>query len=220
MSSAVAIVLLWAGFAGTHMVLSSIPVRQRLIARIGEANFRGIYSLVALAFFVPLVWIYFAHKHAGPALWSVPIGPEVRGVVYVGMGLAFVLLGASFVQPSPALVVPGDPTPKGVLRITRHPLLMALAVFGLVHLLPNGHAADVAYFGGFVVFSIAGAWHQDQRKLATVPEYRAFYERTPFFPFTGTQTLRGLRELPLVAVTVALLAAITVRYFHGALFGG
>ena len=220
MSPVLAIVLLWVGFAGSHLILSSMPVRQRLTARIGEPRFRGLYSLVAFAFFIPLVWIYFKNKHAGAALWMLPPSAAIRWVVYAGMALAFVLMVTSFVQPSPASVVPGDPTPKGVLQITRHPTLMAFSVFGLVHLLPNGYAADVAYFGGFVLFPIVGAWHQDQRKLATVPTFRAFYERTPFLPFTGRHTLRGLRELPLVAVAAALLVAITIRYFHGSLFGG
>ena len=220
MSPVIAIVVLWLGFAGSHLFLSSLPIRERIIARIGEPNFRGLYSVVAFAFFIPLVWVYFAHKHAGPVLWSAPATPAVHWVVYAGMALAFVLLTASFVQPSPANVVPGDPNPRGVLRLTRHPLLMGILVFGLVHLLPNGGAADVAYFGGFVLFPIVGAWHQDRRKLATVPEFRAFYERTAFFPFTGRDTLRGLRELPPMVVAAALAIAVTVRYFHGSLFGG
>ena len=220
MSPVIAIVLLWLGFAGSHLVLSSLPVRQRLTARIGEPRFRGLYSLVAFAFFVPLTWVYFANKHAGPLLWTPLHGPMLRWTVYAGMGLAFVLLAASFVQPSPASVVPGDTTPKGVLRLTRHPLLMAIGIFGLVHLLPNAYAADVAYFGGFPVFAIVGAWHQDRRKLVTVPEFRAFYERTPFLPFTGRDTWRGVVEMPLLAIGVGLLLAVGVRYFHGPLFGG
>ena len=200
MSSVVAIVLLWAGFAGTHLVLSSIPVRQRIIARIGESSFRGLYSLVAFAFFIPLVSIYFAHKHAGPVLWAAPIGAAaVRWVVYAGMGLAFVLLVASFVQPSPASVVPGDPTPKR--RLTDHAPSAAdgaRAVFGLVRMLPNGHAADVAYFRGVDSWCSRSSARGTRTNASSrpSPEYRAFYERTPFIPFTGTQTLRGLTRAP------------------------
>ena len=219
MSPVLVIVLLWLGFAGSHLILSSLPVRQRIIARIGEPPFRGLYSLVAFTFFVPLVWVYFANKHAGPLLWTPPQGPAVRWLVYAGMALAFVLLAASFVQPSPASVVPGSTAPRGVLRVTRHPLLMGIGVFGLVHLLPNANAADVAYFAGFPLFAIIGAWHQDRRKLATMPEYRAFYERTPFFPFTGGHTLTALRELPFAAVGVGVLVTVALRYFHGPLFG-
>jgi hypothetical protein len=138
MSPTFEIILLWLAFAGSHLLLSSVPVRSAIIGRIGEPPFRGLYSLVAFAFFIPLTWIYFSHRHEGPLLWSVPIGPALRWFVYVTMALSFVLLVASFVQPSPATVgVASDAAPRGVLRLTRHPLLMALALFGLVHLLPE-----------------------------------------------------------------------------------
>ena len=215
------VVLLWLGFAGSHLVLSSLPVRQRIVARIGENAFRGLYSLVAFAFFVPLVRAFFAHKHAGRWLWVIERGAGLRWAMYAGMTLAFVMLAASLVRPSPAAVVPGDPTPRGVYRMTRHPLVMSIALFGALHLLPNGSTTDVAFFGGFVAFALIGAWHQDRRKLALeVPGFRAFHEATPFLPFTGPETLRGLRELSPAVVGAGLLASAVIRYFHATWFGG
>ena len=221
MSPTAQVVLLWCGFAGTHLVLSSLPVRQRIVARISEGPFRGLYSLVAFVFFVPLVRTFFANKHAGRWLWVVERGAGLRWAMYVGMGLALVMLAASLVRPSPAAVVPGDPTPRGVYRITRHPLVMSIALFGALHLLPNGSTTDIAFFGGFIAFALAGAWHQDRRKLALdVPGFRAFYEATPFLPFTGRYTLRGLGELSPIVVGAGIAAAAVVRYFHAAWFGG
>jgi len=113
MSPTVTIVLLWLGFAGSHLTLSSVRVRQALVARIGEGPFRGLYSLVAFAFFIPLVWTYFGHKHAGPWLWTLPLGPGLRWAIYAGMGLAFVLVVAGFIRPSPAAVTsPADGLPS------------------------------------------------------------------------------------------------------------
>src|SRR3989454_2526712 len=221
MSPTLTLVLLWLGFAGSHLVLSSLPVRRVMVARIGEGPFRGLYSLLAFAFFIPLVWTYFTHKHAGPWLWTLPRTPTLLWTVYAGMGLAFVLAVAGFVRPSPAALVPGDPTPRGVYRITRHPLVMSIALFGALHLLPNGSTADVAFFGSFVAFALVGAWHQDRRKLALgVPGFRTFYQATPFLPFTGRDTLRGLRELSPVVVGAGIAGAAVVRYFHAAWFGG
>ena len=221
MTPAVTIGLLWLGFAATHMGLSSLPVRQQLVARLGERPFQGLYSLVAFAFFVPLVWTFFAHKHAGRWLWIVTRGPALRWTLYVGMGLAFVLLVASLVRPSPAAVVPGDPAARGVYRITRHPLIMAIALFGALHLVPNSSTADIAFFGGFVGFALLGAWHQDRRKLALgVPGFRPFLAATPFFPFTGRDTLRGLRELSPAVVAAGVVATAIVRWFHPSWFGG
>jgi uncharacterized membrane protein len=99
--------------------------------------------------------------------------------------------------------------------------MMGIALFGLMHLLPNGSTADVAFFGGFTAFALVGAAHQDHRKLVTgAPGFREFHAATPFLPFTGPKTLRGVRELlPAVAGT-GIVAMIAVRYFHASWFGG
>jgi uncharacterized membrane protein len=194
-------------------------VRQRVVDTIGEQAFRGLYSLVAFVFFIPLVWVYFANKHSGPWLWTVSIGPVLQWFIYIGMGIAFTLLVASFVRPSPASILPGDTRPTGAFRITRHPLLMALAIFGLLHMIPNGSAADVAFFGGFLVFVLVGAWHQDQRKLATnTPGYREFVAATPFIPFTGGGIVTGVREMGPLVIVLGVVVTIVVRYFHSSWF--
>jgi uncharacterized membrane protein len=221
MEPAVGIALLWIAFTVTHVGLSSLRVRPRLTGALGETGFLALYSVIALAIFVPLVRLYFTNKHAGAELWSLPRGPLLTWIVYAGMAFAFILLVSSLLRPSPAGVVPGDPTPHGVYRITRHPMVMAFVVFALVHLLPNGREADVAFFGGFAAFALIGAAHQDRRKLvAGPPGYRGFYERTVFLPFTGRETLAGLRELSPVAVVAGLLLTVAIRYFHAAWFGG
>ena len=138
------------------------------------------------------------------------------------MKMLSLLLASSFLQPSPAGMAPASLTPRGVTRITRHPLVMSFAVFGLVHLLPNGWAGDLAFFGGFIAFALLGAAHQDQRKIAagTPAGYAEFVSATPFIPFTGGESLRGLRELSPIALVVGLGAALAVRFFHSSWFGG
>ena len=221
MSPPAVIALLWLAFAATHMGLSSVPVRRRLVALVGEGAFLGLYSVIAFAIFIPLVRTFFTHKHAGRWLWVIERGPALRWPMYAGMAIALVLLVAAFARPSPAGVVPGEARVAGVYRITRHPLFMAIAIFGVLHCLPNGAVGDVAFFGGGALFAVLGAWHQDRRKLALgAPGYREFHAATPFVPFTGAATLRGLRELSPVAVAVGLLATAIVRWFHPRWFGG
>ncbi len=221
MEPALGILALWLAFTASHVGMSSLRLRPRLVSALGETGFLALYSVVALGIFVPLIWLYFANKHAGPMLWSLPRGPLLSWVVYLGMGVAFILLVSSFLRPSPGGVVPGDTTPRGVYRITRHPMVMAFVVFALIHLLPNGFAADVAFFGGFAAFALIGAAHQDQRKLVVGPPgYREFFAQTPFLPFTGRETVRGLRELSPVAVVGGVLLAAGIRYVHAGWFGG
>ena len=219
MSTTAWILLLWVAFGLTHMGLSSVRTRPLLIARLGEQGFLGVYSLVSLAIFVPLVWVYFADQHAGPALWMLSLTPFLRWVLYAGMGIAFILLIAGALSPSPASIGAKGDGFGSIHLITRHPVFMAVALFGVLHLVPNGFASDVAFFGGLAGFSVLGSWHQDRRKLETGGEsFRTFYAATPFFPFTGRDTLRGLREFSPLALGIGIAVTVVLRYFHHSLF--
>jgi len=220
MSPALAVLALWVLFGGTHMLLSSTRVRPHLVARLGERPFQGLYSLIALVTFVVLVRYYGAHRHEGALLWALALAPPWRELLYLGNALALVLAAAGVMTPSPATVLGGPAEPRGVQRLTRHALFMGMALWALMHLAANGFASDVAFFGGFAAFSVIGAWHQDRRKLAGgEPTFAAFHAATPFWPLTGRETLRGLRELSPVAVIIGLGAALGVRLAHPWLFG-
>lgn len=214
------IVALWSGFALSHMALSSLRLRPKLVAALGPGPFQGLYSLLAFAFFVPLCWVYLENRHEGAWLWSVALGPALRWALYLAMGVAFVLIVAGALQPSPAAVGSKTTGVRGVHRITRHPVFMGLALFGLLHLVPNGFASDVAFFGGFPLFTLLGCWHQDRRKLAEGSEtFRSFHAQTPFLPFTGRDTLQGLRELSPAALGIGAALSVLLRLAHPWLFG-
>jgi uncharacterized membrane protein len=190
-TAAATILLLWAAFAASHMGLASNRLRPRLVARLGERGYSGIYSLISLATFVPLVAVYFGHKHAGPLLWNLGDVPGMRWLMYVGMGLAFALVVAGGARPSPASMVPGKAEVKGVFRITRHPVFMGIGLYGLIHLLVVPvNASELVFFGGFPVFAVAGCRHQDQRKLGTLgDDFRRVHDhrdrrghRSPLLP--------------------------------------
>ncbi|MBW2467297.1 MAG: hypothetical protein JRF02_08355, partial [Deltaproteobacteria bacterium] len=63
------IIFWWLMFGGSHIIGSTIPVRTFCIRRIGTLGFKCIYSLVALATFIPLCYFYFTHCHAGSHLY-------------------------------------------------------------------------------------------------------------------------------------------------------
>lgn len=219
MSPAAQVALLWLLFAGTHLGLASQRVEPAFSARLGRQGYLGLYSAVALVLFVALVWVYFANRHTGAWLWSFQATGVARAAIYAGLAFAFVLMVASMLRPSPASVVPGEARPAGVYLLTRHPLMTGFALVGLLHLPMNAAASDLAFFGGMALFPLIGARHQDQRKLAAGdPAFRAFHEATPFVLFTGRETLRGLRELPPVAVAVALALAVFARWLHGSIW--
>lgn len=228
MSVAICLALLWAAFAGSHLVLSSTRMRPVLRARLGEQGFRGVYSLVALATFVPLVWVFAMHKHAGPLLWMTLGPPEIaRALNHVVMAIALILLASSLLPanaaPSAMQSLPaGIARVRGVTRITRHPTLMAFALFGVAHLLVNGNLGDVVFFAGFPIFGWIGAHHQDARMAHERAGYRNVIAHTSIVPFaavvTGRQSLI-VRELPVAGVAAGLVLAVVLRTFHPVLFG-
>jgi uncharacterized membrane protein len=223
MSAPVVIAAFWLLFAATHMGMSSQTLRPRLVGALGARGFAAVYSIVALVVFALLVREYLGHRHQGAVLWSPSLGSVGLWTVYVLQGVAWTLMVAGLMTPSPATFgVPEAMKPKqanGVHLLTRHPFFMGAGLFGALHLFVMGFASDVAFWAGFPLFALAGCAHQDRRKLATEgADYHAWHARTPFFPFTGAETLRGLRELPRLAIPIGVALTIGLRLLHGPLF--
>ena len=215
MQAALLIAALWIVFAASHMVMSANPVRPKLVASLGLPAFRGVYSLVAFATFVPLVWVYFVNKHEGPLLWYVPVNDAVLAFLYLGNALAFILIVGGYMSPSPSMVGVRRVLHRPIHDITRHPLFMGIGLWGLVHLVPNGYLSDVVFFAGFPLFALVGSWHQDARlKKSRGENYDRFVSGTPFFPLTGRHTLRGIRNFSIKATVAGIIVTAVLRYFH------
>jgi uncharacterized membrane protein len=218
----------WIGFAATHLVLSSATIRPRLIARLGYDGFRGVYSLSVLAWFVALLWVFARHKHSGPLLWTT-IGPagaaELLNRVLMGLALAILVAGLLPAHAAPSSMGAADPEraeARGLLRITRHPFNAAVGLFGIAHLLVNGHLGDVLFFAGFPLFGWIGSHHQDARLSRDRASYAALVRQTSYVPFAailwGRQRL-ALGELPWVGLMAGIAVAVALRHWHGVLFG-
>jgi len=218
------VVVWWLAFAGAHLVLSSRTLRPVLVRRLGAQGFQGVYSLVVLVLFVLLVRTWWAARHSGPLLWSLAGVPGVRTLAIVLAFTGVAVVGLSFFQPSPVLPVPGLPTAaRGLTRITRHPLFVGIALWGIAHTLVNGFLSDVVFFGGFAVFSLVGGLHQDGRKRSEEgTRLRAFYGETSVLPFgaiLGGRNRLVFREIPIVGVLVGVVLAAALYAFHDQLFG-
>jgi uncharacterized membrane protein len=219
MSAAFWIAFWWATFAGTHMVLSSLPVRGKLIARLGEKWFVRLYSLIAFATLIPLVWVYLGNRHAGGVIWNLAATPGVRPLAAALAVLAIALIVGGGLHPSPALVgIKQAGGARGLTRITRHPLFMGFALWALSHLLLNGYTTDVLFFGGMLVFSLAGAAHQDARKRVIEEERLGqFFAESSFWPFGAIIAGRNRiiwRELPWIALAIGAAAAVGIYALH------
>lgn len=212
----------WVLFGGSHLVFSSQKIRPKLIQRLGEWPFRGVYSLIAFVTLVPLIVYFFRHKHTEPIFWSSHI--VTHDLTVILMAFAFVLLTMGLTaRPPSAMVGGGKPEAYGVTRITRHPTFAAFFIFGLAHCLVNGSLGDLVFFGGFAAFAWIGAWHQDTRKVVEVPGYAEFKAATSFLPFGAIvkkQQPLALEEMNWIAGTVGLVFFYVLRIYHSSWFGG
>jgi uncharacterized membrane protein len=217
------IVLFSALFVATHLGLSHDPIRSGLVAKIGEWPFRGLYSLISFLTLGPVAVLWWQNRHLGAILWELPFWTErivAAVLVFCGLFLLFQLLAA----PSPAGMMPAKNEARGVLRITRHPMNMGLALWGLAHLLANGTVGDVAFFGCFVVVGVLGPYHQDSRlKRSKGESYVDFCRETSVLPFAailGGRNRLAIDELsfPLAFISIAVFVALLV--FHSRFFGG
>ena len=124
---------------------------------------------------------------------------------------------------SPAGMLPARREAKGVLRITRHPMNMGFALFGLAHLLANGALGDVVFFSTFVFVGVLGAFHQDARiareRGESIAAFRSQTSILPFYAILVRRTRFEPSELPWPMVAIGIVAWAALAWFHGRLFG-
>lgn len=193
-------------FVGSHFLLSH-PFRAPLVARVGSGGFAGVYSLVAAA---TLGWAVWEWRRAPiDVVWTAP--GWVWPVAAVVMLLAMILFVGSMTTPNPALMgMPASAAraaPKGVQRITRHPMMWAFALWAVVHATLGGTTRDVVLSTAIFVLALVGARLQDGKKRGQLGDaWTAHEAATSFIPFG-----RGFAMPGWIALVggIALLAAAT-----------
>jgi uncharacterized membrane protein len=221
-------IALWAfSFLASHLIISSSAVRARLIGAVGDQPYRGIYSIVAAATLGPLIYEFAHNKHAGPILWYLRAVAPLRWLAWILMLAALILFVGSFINPNPGGMAAAGRSgiePRGILKITRHPSFVAFSLFGIAHILMNGWAGDVIFFGLFPALGIIGGMHQDQRKIRELGErYRAFLAKTSFMPFAALVSGRvrwTSADMPWAAIGAGVVLTVAVVALHPMIFGG
>lgn len=89
------------------------------------------------------------------------------------MPFAMILLAAAYLSRNPTAVLQerllksANPA-RGIIRVTRHPLMWAIALWAATHVLARGDVRSVIFFGGFLVLALLGTVLMDRRKAALV----------------------------------------------------
>jgi uncharacterized membrane protein len=208
------LLLATAAFLATHFV-SSTPLRGKLVGALGEWPYRGLYSLVALATLAWMIWAYAAAPHVH--LWQGPRTPP-----YVAMPFALILLACGYWR-NPTMVgadrlLKSDEPARGIIRITRHPLMWAVMLWAVSHIAARGDSKAVVFFGGFLLLAALGTVLIDSRKKAN-PDWARFTAATSNVPFVAIAQGRNRivwREIGWLRPLVGLAAFFAILLVHPA----
>jgi len=137
-------------FLGVHSTrIVAERWRGEQIARWGEGPYKGVYSLLSIAGFALLLWGYALARQQPLPLWTPPVwARHLAGPLVL---VAFVLLAAANVPRN------------GIKARLHHPMVLAVQVWALAHLLANGTLADALLFGAFGVWG-ALSWRAALRR--------------------------------------------------------
>lgn len=215
----------FAAFFASHILPARPPIRGRLRSALGHGIYIAVYSAVSLA---ALGWLMVAAGRAPYVeLWA--FAPWQLWVPNIVMPIVCVLvvLGSGAVNPfSFAGRAPErfDPANPGVAGLTRYPVLWAVVLWGLAHLVPNGDLAHVLLFGLFAAFGLVGMRMLERRRKrawgADVWEARA--ANTSLIPFAailcGRARIGPMLRQPL-RIAAGFAAWFVLLAAHSILFG-
>lgn len=201
-------------FVVSHFVLSSGPLRRALVGVLGEGLFRGVYALISLATFV---WAIMAFQDAPLVeVWQPHMALRHLGLSIMPIACVFLVAGYTVSIP----LSKGAEAP-GIFKITRHPVMAAVALWGIVHFLANGDAAPMMLAGAMTVLAIGGALHIEARR-ADDPAWQALKAQTSFVPFAALvskKTRLTPGQVGWLRIVGGLALFAVTAWFHEPWFG-
>ena len=231
--------LVWLGI---HIGIAGTPLREWLVGRIGEVPFRSLFSVLSLGAIVFLVRAWSATPII--LLWYAP--GWLHWVLVAVMLPAFVLFVASLVRRNPTLMPMGTPAklparvparvaptaaartattqpPRGIQRVTRHPMLWSFALWAAVHIVGNDDIAAIVFFGTFLVTALVGMPSIDAKLARRDPAlWQALSAATSIVPFAAIAQGRNRfvpREIGWWVLLISVVAWAAVLFLHPWVFG-
>ncbi|OUS24225.1 hypothetical protein A9Q99_25155 [Gammaproteobacteria bacterium 45_16_T64] len=123
-------------FFSVHAV-PSLPVKQAMIQRVGLGPYKGLFSLLSA---LGLGLLIFGKGHAPfIELWQPPVWG--RHITMLLMMFTVLMLVAYLI-------------PNNLRKLIRHPMLIAILLWSLSHLLANGDLSSAILFGSFGLFAV------------------------------------------------------------------
>ncbi|HEY1327462.1 MAG TPA: NnrU family protein [Casimicrobiaceae bacterium] len=170
-------------FLGVHTLPMLQAARGRLVTAWGERRYKGTYSVLAL---IGIVLIVLGWRAAGPGPQLFAASELAIRIAPYAMVVVFILFASSH-------------GPSHIRATVRHPMLIGLLVWALVHLCANGDLRGTLLFGAFLAYAAIDLVSVIRRGAVAVFEPR----------------LRA----DVIAVVAGTIVALLVMTFHRVLFG-
>jgi uncharacterized membrane protein len=129
-------------FLAIHLVPTQVDLKNGLIERFGNNGYRALFAVVStvgLALIVLGFWKLQLHPGKNPQLWEPPLWS--RHLALALMLPSMIALVATYI-------------PSHIHHALKHPMLVAIKIWALAHLLANGDLAALILFGSFLAFAV------------------------------------------------------------------
>lgn len=170
-------------FFGVHLVPTRPALRARWAGRSGEDGYKRQFSVIAGAGLL-LVVVGYALAPSGGQLFTP--SPAARALAPLAMVVSFILLAASHMKTH-------------MRAWLRHPMLLGVMEWAMVHLMANGESKATLLFGAFLCYSVIDLASALRRGTVR-----------PFVPQA---------KYDAMACAGGVLAALAVMLLHRLLFG-
>lgn len=179
-------------FFAIHLLPTVPDMRKSVVDRMGAQPYQILFAVVSLVGLTLIVLGYqklaIGPTGKNPQIWSPPTWS--RHLALTLMLPAMILLVAAYV-------------PSRIRTAVKHPMLLAIKLWALAHLLANGDLASLALFGSFLAYAVYD-WISVKKRAAMGP--------------LGARTGGLAGDLTAVIGGLALYAFLLV-YAHNWLFG-
>ena len=180
-------------FLGAHTLPIFQGAREGVVARLGAGGYKGAMSLASILGFVLIVWGFSLYRQQGwVQVWYPPIW--TRHLTITLMWFAFVALAAMGKRPGRI---------RGWLR---HPMLVAIKIWALAHLLANGDLGGMILFGSFLAWAVFDRISVKRRGDLGAPRVSGFTRADAIVLVVGTIAYVAMIALHPYLIGVDVLA--------------
>ncbi|MGI9435187.1 MAG: NnrU family protein [Geminicoccaceae bacterium] len=214
-------IIAFLAFFGSHMIPTRLAIRSRLAATLGERCYLLLYASLSILLLAWLIGAAATAPHV--TLWERTPWQNLVPLILMFPACLLAVFGIGTrggLSLGSQAKHPFDSIRPGIAAITRHPLLWALTLWSLAHLVPNGDLAHVILFGSFASTALLGMVIFDRRARRRLgnARWQEVLHTTAFIPFARGIGGRGA-DGPRLRVLVGLGVYCALLVLHAPIIG-